>query len=52
VAETTVKKISVLRVSGKAMGQMYQYLWRTCREINVFRRFEYDMFYVLYLFVT
>jgi hypothetical protein len=26
-------------------------LWRICREINVFSRFEYHMFYVLYPFV-
>jgi hypothetical protein len=29
-------------------GQVYQYWWRICREINVFSRFEYHMFYVLY----
>jgi hypothetical protein len=39
--------------TGKAMGQVYQCWWRTCREINVFSpRFEYHMFYVLYPFVT
>jgi hypothetical protein len=31
-----------------AMGQVYRCLWRICREINVFPRFEYHMFYVLY----
>jgi hypothetical protein len=36
----------------KAMGQVYQYWWRICREINVFSRFECHMFYVLYPFMT
>jgi hypothetical protein len=31
---------------------MYQCWWRICRDINVFARFEYHMFYVLYSFVT
>jgi hypothetical protein len=30
----------------------YQCWWRVCRAINVFSRFEYHMFYVLYPFVT
>jgi hypothetical protein len=34
------------------MGQVYQCWWGICREINVFSRFEYHMFYVLYQFVT
>jgi hypothetical protein len=35
------------------MGQVYHCWWRICREINAFFfRFEYHMFYVLYLFVT
>jgi hypothetical protein len=34
------------------MGQVYQCWWRICREINVFSRFEYHMFYVVYPFVT
>jgi hypothetical protein len=34
------------------MGQVYQCWWRICREINVFSRFEYHLFYVLYPFVT
>jgi hypothetical protein len=34
------------------MGRIYQCWWRICREINVFSRFEYHMFYVLYPFVT
>jgi hypothetical protein len=37
---------------GKAMGQVYQCLWRICREMNVFSSFEYHMFYVLYQFVA
>jgi hypothetical protein len=40
------------RRTGKAMGQVYQCCWRICREINVFSRFEYHMFYVLYPSVT
>jgi hypothetical protein len=32
------------------MGQVYQCWWRICREINVFSRFEYHKFYVLYPF--
>jgi hypothetical protein len=36
------------RRAGKAMGQVYQCWWRMCREINVFSRLEYHMFYVLY----
>jgi hypothetical protein len=34
------------------MGHAYQCWWRICREINVFSRSEYHMFYVLYPFVT
>jgi hypothetical protein len=34
------------------MAHVYQWWWRICREINVFPRFEYHMFYVLYSFVT
>jgi hypothetical protein len=34
------------------MGQVYQRWRRICREINVFPRFEYHMFYVLYPFVS
>jgi hypothetical protein len=34
------------------MGQVYQCWWRIRREMNVFSRFEYHMFYVLYLLVT
>jgi hypothetical protein len=52
--ETTVKRLLCcgFRRIGKAMGQVYQCWWRICREINVFPTFEYDMFYVLYPFVT
>jgi hypothetical protein len=54
VAETTVKRLLCcgFRRTGKAMGQVYQCLWRICREINVLSRFEYHMFYVLYPFVS
>jgi hypothetical protein len=40
------------RSTGKSMGQVYQCWWRICREINVFPMLEYNMFYVLYPFVT
>jgi hypothetical protein len=54
VTEKTVKRLlcCVFRRTGKAMGRVYQCWWRIFREINVFPRFEYHMFYVLYLFVT
>jgi hypothetical protein len=38
--------------TGKAMGQVHQCLWRVCRKIIVFSRFEYHMFYILYPFVA
>jgi hypothetical protein len=38
--------------TGKAMGQVYQCWWRNCRDIDVFSRFEYHIFYILYPFVT
>jgi hypothetical protein len=52
--EATVKRLLCcgFRRTGKATGQEYQCWWRICREINVFPRFEYHMFYVLYQFVT
>jgi hypothetical protein len=42
------QKTSMLRVSRhcKAMGQVYQCWGRICREINIFSRFKYRMFYV------
>jgi hypothetical protein len=54
LAETTVKKLLCcgFRRTGEEMGQVYQCCWRICREINVFSRFEYYKFYVLYPFVT
>jgi hypothetical protein len=54
VAQTTVKKLLCcgFRRTDKAIGQVYQCWWRICREINVFLRFEYNMFYILYLFVS
>jgi hypothetical protein len=54
VAETTVKRLLCcwFRGIGKAMGKVNQYWWSTCREINTFPRLEYNMFYVLYQFVT
>jgi hypothetical protein len=44
------RKTSMLRIS--THWQVYQCWWRICREINVYFRFEYDMFYVLYPFVN
>jgi hypothetical protein len=54
VAEITAKRLLCcgFRRTGKAMGQVYQCWWRICREINVFPRFEYHVFYVLYPFGT
>jgi hypothetical protein len=54
VAVTTVERLlcCVFRRTGKTMEQMYQCWWRICREINVFSRLEYHMFYVLYPFVA
>jgi hypothetical protein len=54
MAETTIKSFLCcgFRCTGKAMGQVYQCWWRTCREIHVFSTFKYHMFYVLYQFVT
>jgi hypothetical protein len=36
VTETTVKRIICCRIQriGRAMGQVYQYWWTVCREIN------------------
>jgi hypothetical protein len=46
VAEAAVKELLCcgFRRTGKVMGQVYQCLWRICREINVFSMFEYHMF--------
>jgi hypothetical protein len=54
MAETTVQRLLCcgFRRIAKAMGQVYQWWWRICREINVFPRFKYHMFYVLFPFVT
>jgi hypothetical protein len=54
VAETTVKNLLCycFRRTGKAMGQVYQYWWRICREICFFLWFQCHIFYVLYPFVT
>jgi hypothetical protein len=52
LTETTFKRLLCcqFRRNGNAIGQVPK--WRTCREINVFSRFTYHMFYVLYPFVT
>jgi hypothetical protein len=53
VAETVKALLCCgFRRTGKAMGQVYQCWWRICREINVSSRFEYHIFYVIYLLVT
>jgi hypothetical protein len=53
VAETTDKRLLCcgFRSTGKAMGHVYQFWWRICREINVFSSFKYHMIYVLYQFM-
>jgi hypothetical protein len=40
------------RRTGKVTGQVDQCLWRIFREINLFSRLEYRVFYVSYKFVT
>jgi hypothetical protein len=54
VAETAAKRFLCcgFRRTGKAVGQVYQCWRRTCGEMNIFCRFEYRMFCVLYPFVT
>jgi cellulose synthase/poly-beta-1,6-N-acetylglucosamine synthase-like glycosyltransferase len=54
VAETTIKRLLCCRFwrTDKVMGQMYQCWWRICQDINVFSRFKYHMFYILYPLVT
>jgi hypothetical protein len=54
VAETTVKKTSMLRVSTHWLsdGTSVPISVEDMPEINVFLRFEYYMLYILYLFVT
>jgi hypothetical protein len=53
-AETTIKRLQCCRFwhTGKAVRQVYQCWWSICREINVFSKFEYHMFYVLYPYLT
>jgi hypothetical protein len=48
VAETAVKRLLCcgFRHRGKGMGQEFRCWWRICREINVFSRSEYYMFYI------
>jgi hypothetical protein len=50
VAKTAIKRLLCygFRHTGKAMEQVYQCWWRICREISVFSRFWYHMYYVLY----
>jgi hypothetical protein len=54
VAETAVERFLCcgFQHTHKVVGQVYQCWGRICGEINVFSRFEYNAFYVLYLFVT
>jgi hypothetical protein len=51
---TTVKRLLCCGFwhTGKAIEQVYRCWWRIRREIDVFSKFEYHMFYVLYPFVT
>jgi hypothetical protein len=53
VAETTVKRLLCcgFRRASTAAEQVYQCWWRICREMFS-PRFEYNIFYVLYPFVT
>jgi hypothetical protein len=46
VAEITTKRLLCCRFrrTGKEIGQVYQCLWRICREINIFPRLEYHIF--------
>jgi hypothetical protein len=50
VTETTGKILLCcgFKRVGKMMGQVYQCWWRISREISVFPRIEYQIFYVLY----
>jgi hypothetical protein len=50
VVETIVKRLlrCGFRLTGKATGQVYCCWWRICRELNIFPKFVYDMFYILY----
>jgi hypothetical protein len=54
VAETTAKRLLCcwFRHTGKVTGQVYQCWWRIYQEINVFSRFKYHIFYILYPLVT
>jgi hypothetical protein len=54
VAETTVRGLLCcgFRRTAKRMGHVYQCRWKISRETNVFSKFEYHMFQVLYQFVT
>jgi hypothetical protein len=54
MAETAVKRLlcCLFQRTGNAMGQVYHSWWRICQEKNVFSRFVYHMFYILYPFVT
>jgi hypothetical protein len=47
VAETTAERLPCrgFRRTGKAMGQVYQFWWRICRERH-FSSYEYHMLYV------
>jgi hypothetical protein len=54
MVETTVIRFIFCRFwrTDKAVEQECQCWWRVCLEINVFSRFKYCTFYVLYPFVT
>jgi hypothetical protein len=54
VFETVVKRLLYweFRRVGKGMGQVYQCWWRICGGRNIFPRFKYHMFNILYPFVS
>jgi hypothetical protein len=50
VVEITVKDFYA--EGFEAMEQVYQYWWKTCRDMAVFSRYEFQKFNVLCEFVT
>jgi hypothetical protein len=51
---TTFKRLLCcgFRRTRKSMRQVYQCRWKVCREINVFPRFQYHIFYFSYPVVS
>jgi hypothetical protein len=54
MAETTVERLLCcgFQRTDKATGEVYPCWQRICRDVNVFSRFEYHVFYVLHPFVA